>query len=273
MAPSLGDRRDAGRAKTERHLQHGRSYLLAYLAGANHLLRMMRRDDFAVLEPWLTPIRLNLRDVIDEVGCAVQRIIFPDSGVISVVAACEQTHLEIAMIGYEGMTGTAVVLGDDRSPHHAYVQAAGRGHAIPAEALSDLMDMRPSLRRHLLRYVQVLAVQTAQTALANGRGHIHSRLARRLLMANDRMGTELALTHEFLAMMLGVRRAGVTDAVHCLEGEGYIRARRGLILIRDRAGLERVANGFYGVPEACYRRLFGDQGQPLAAAARSAVHA
>jgi CRP-like cAMP-binding protein len=99
-------------------------------------------------------------------------------------------------------------------------------------------------------------VQTTQTALANARGNVEGRLARWLLMAHDRLdGDEVALTHEFLALMLGVRRAGVTTTLQKLESDGLVAAKRGLIVIEDRAGLIRLADRLYGVPEAEYRRL------------------
>jgi CRP-like cAMP-binding protein len=107
-----------------------------------------------------------------------------------------------------------------------------------------------------LRYVQVLAIQTAQTALANGRGKLEARLARWLLMAHDRAERDqFIITHQFLALMLGVRRPGVTTTVHSLEGRNLIKARRNSITITDREGLLKLAKSSYGVPEAEYKRL------------------
>ena len=101
-------------------------------------------------------------------------------------------------------------------------------------------------------------IQTAHTALANGQAKVEERLARWLLMAHDRAdGNELSLTHEFLALMLSVRRAGVTVALQLAESQGLISAKRGLIYVKDRAGLKKIANGLYGIPEAEYRRLTG----------------
>ncbi len=162
------------------------------------------------------------------------------------------------------MTGIAIVMGDDQSPNETFVQLAGAGHVISAEHLRSALDSSPSLRLTLLRYAHTFVVQTAQTALANGRAKIDERLARWLLMASDRIeGPDLALTHEFLSVMLGVRRPGVTDALHRLEGDRLIRAKRSSITIRDRAGLERVANGSYGVSERDYERLFGPFRKPV----------
>ena len=101
-------------------------------------------------------------------------------------------------------------------------------------------------------------VQTAQTAISNARAKLNERLARWILMADDRIdGSRLPLTHEFLSLMLGVRRAGVTEALHALESEGLIRASRGEIIVRSRKGIERRAGDSYGIPEAEFRRLIG----------------
>jgi CRP-like cAMP-binding protein len=109
-----------------------------------------------------------------------------------------------------------------------------------------------------LLYAYAFSVQTTCTALANGRSKIEERLARWILMARDRIDIdELALTHEFLSLMLGVRRSGVTVALHLLVRAGLIQAHRGIITILDRQGLEDISNGSYGVPEAEYQRLFG----------------
>jgi CRP-like cAMP-binding protein len=120
------------------------------------------------------------------------------------------------------------------------------------------MQETPSLRVSLLRFVQAFIVQTAHTAAANARAKVEERLARWLLMAHDRVdGDVLPLTHEFLSLMLGVRRPGGTVAFHLLEQKGLVSTKRALIAIDDRAGLEQLAHGFYGVPEAEHLRLTG----------------
>jgi len=120
------------------------------------------------------------------------------------------------------------------------------------------MEKSRSLRDCFLHFAQAFMLQTAHTATANGRATIDERLARWLLMGHDRVdGDELPLTHEFIALMLSVRRAGVTVAIQKLEKKGLIKTKRGLIVVADRKALERAANGYYGVPEAEYRRLTG----------------
>jgi CRP-like cAMP-binding protein len=112
------------------------------------------------------------------------------------------------------------------------------------------------MRSLFLKFVQVFMVQTAHTAIANARARLDQRLARWVLMAHDRIGTEtLELTHEFLSLMLGVRRAGVTEALQSLKRQKLIDTGRNKIVLRDRKGILRIAQGFYGVPEKEYRRL------------------
>ena len=118
------------------------------------------------------------------------------------------------------------------------------------------MNASATLQALLLKYAHVFAIQTAHTAISNARARLGERLARWLLMAHDRVKSDLLpLTHEFLALMLGVRRAGVTEALHLLEGKALIRPARGAITVLDRKGLERTAGTFYGVPETEFRRL------------------
>ena len=239
----------------------------------NHLLRLLDPADTAALRPLLHPFRMELHDVFETPDAPITRVCFPESGIVSVVAASDTEHrIEAGLIGYEGMTGTAVVMGDDRSPHECYVQVAGDGHWISAGDLRRLLETHEAIQRTLLLYVQTFAIQTAQTAVANGRARLDTRLARWLAMAQDRLHSpELPLTHEFLSLMLGVRRAGVTDALHQLEGDGVVRSRRGVVLVRDRGRLEALASTSYGVPEAAYRRMLGDPaGEGLGPEKRSA---
>jgi hypothetical protein len=155
------------------------------------------------------------------------------------------------------VTGLAVLLGAGQTPHESFMQAAGAGWRIAAADLRQAMNASESLRDRLLCYAYTLTVQMGYTALANARYKIDERLARWLLMGHDRApGDQVILTHEFLAMMLGTRRPGVTTALKQLERAGLIRSERGCITILDRAALEDTANGSYGGAEAEYARLF-----------------
>ena len=151
------------------------------------------------------------------------------------------------------MTGVAVVLASDRSPHETFVQNAGEGSRIPTADLRRAMQQSHTLRDSLLRLVHAFMIQAAYKA-SYGRSTTEERLARWLLMAHDRLDTsELTITHEFLSIMLNARRPSVTDALTLLEKRSQIR--RGNIAIVDRNGLIRATNG--GAPEAEFNCLFG----------------
>jgi CRP-like cAMP-binding protein len=186
----------------------------------------------------------------------ILHVYFPTSGLASIVGTTNPNHrIEVGMVGYEGMTGLAVVLGDDRSANETVVQSSGRALRIGSGPLRKAMGASSTLTTTLLRYSHVFLMQASQTAVANGRGRLNERLARWLLMWHDRLRTaELDVTHEFLSILLGVRRPGVTVALHELEGQGLISSTRNHVRILDRAGLRRASNGFYGIPEAEYDR-------------------
>lgn len=138
------------------------------------------------------------------------------------------------------------------------MQVGGEGYRITADALHDAIAASPSLHQTLLRFVETLITQASFTALSNATFTIEERLARWLLMTHDRLdGDELPLTHEFLSLMLGVRRPSVTSAIHVLEGAHLIRSRRGVFTVLDREGLIDFAGGTYGQAEAEYSQLIG----------------
>jgi CRP-like cAMP-binding protein len=148
------------------------------------------------------------------------------------------------------------LLGDRRSPHSTYMQAAGHGQRIGTVELHKAMQKSASLQASLLKFVHVFMVQTAHTAIANARTKLDERLARWILMAHDRLDDRsMPLTHEFLSLMLGVRRAGVTEALQDLTAQKLIQSARGSVVVLNRKGIERMAGAAYGTPEAEYRRL------------------
>jgi CRP-like cAMP-binding protein len=225
----------------------------------NLLLASLSSSDRGLLRAHLEPVTLAFRQVLEQPDKRVDTVYFPEAGFASVVAIqSDQTQVEVGLIGREGMTGLTIVLGNHRAPHSTYMQAAGRGQCIKTPALRKAMQASPSLRGVLLKYVQVFMVQTAHTAVSNARAKLEQRLARWILMAHDRLdGVSLPLTHEFLSLMLGVRRAGVTEALQALEGLKLIRSGRGQIVVLNRKGIERKAGDAYGAPEAEFRRLIG----------------
>jgi CRP-like cAMP-binding protein len=225
----------------------------------NRLLSQLSRDDLGLLAPHLKAVDLPLRKQLELHNKRIDSVYFVESGLASVVAnGVGDRSVEVGIIGRDGVTGLAVIMGADRSPHETFIQLAGSGQQMKADRLRDAMAESETLRRALLLYGHAYVVQTSRTALANARSKIEERLARWLLMAQDRMdGHALPLTHEFLSMMLGVRRPGVTIALQFLERRGLIRRVRGQISISDRGGLKKISNGAYGAPEAEFLRKRG----------------
>jgi len=224
----------------------------------NRVLASLATEDFNLLQQHLQPTGLKVRQCVELANREVDAVYFPYSGIISMIVRSNnrQHQSEVGLIGHEGMTGLPVVLGTERAYCSGCVQVEGDGVCLPAHSLRKLMQASGSLRLSLLHYVHAFVMQTIHTALANARGKVEQRLARWLLMAHDRLpGDDLRLTHEFLALMLGVRRAGVTIALHQLQSAGQITITRGAIVIVDRLGLEQSAGGFYGVPERELERL------------------
>ena len=209
----------------------------------NRLLAAIAPADRDRLASRLETIELDVRQILETPGEVISHVYFVESGLVSVVGTAPEGHrIEIGMVGCEGMSGVGIVLGDDRSP-----QSAGSAQRVSASALREAMSASTALANILLSYAHVFMIQSGQTALANGRGRLDERLARWLLMWDDRIRPQpLTVTHEFLALLLGVRRPGVTDTLNDLEGRGLIRSRRGQLLVLNREGLKLVANGFYG---------------------------
>ena len=234
----------------------------------NGLLAALSADDFALLQPCLERVELARRETLIEADTPIEHVYFLESGVGSIVSDFPDGAVEIGIFGYEGMSGTAVLLGTDQTPYRSFMQVDGRtALRIGVEDLRQAWRQSETLQILLLRYAQAFSVQSTQTAAANAKFDLPKRLARWLLMCHDRLeGDDIALTHEFMSMMLGVRRAGVTDGLHALEGVRAIRARRGVVTIINRASLEKLAGLCYGRAEAEYRRLIGPFGKPELAA-------
>ena len=223
----------------------------------NRLLAVLSPDDRELVRPNLEFVPLEVRQILERPGEPISHAHFVESGLVSMIGVNRANHrIEVGMVGYEGVTGLGVVLGAERSAHEALVQSSGAAWRISTPALRQVMASSPIFAETLLRYVHVFMVQANHTAIAAGRGKIHERLARGLLMWHDRVrDDELSVTHDFLALLLGVRRPGVTVALHELEGKGLIRSTRNMVRILDRGGLQRAARGYYGTPEAEYDHL------------------
>jgi len=228
-------------------------------APRNRLLAAMSPDDFARLQPHLVAAELPFREVLHAPGMPVTAIYFPETGYVSMIAYMEDGDgAEVGLIGNEGMVGLPVLLGADNDDIEAMVQSPGTALTIETQAFRRILDELPAFRTLLLRYALVHHGQVARTAACNGRHHTDQRLARWLLMAHDRSeGDEFPMTHEFLSMMLGVRRAGITVAAGQLQKAGYLRYERGRITVTDRAGLEAATCECYGIVRRSYERMLG----------------
>lgn len=233
--------------------------MIEQIAVRNRLLGYLSPADFKLLALALEPVELDRDYVLVTPNKPIEYVYFIEYGMVSVVAEkADGRSIEVGVYGRDGMGATTVLLGSDQTPHHQYMQIGGSGFRIKTEEFLKIVDQSATLRNMMLRFVHVFMTQTAQSALVNGSSIIEERLARWVLMCQDRLDSmEFPITHDFLSMMLGVRRSSVTDAIHLLEGDLLIKATRGNIRILDRERLERAAGASYGVPESEYRRLIG----------------
>jgi CRP-like cAMP-binding protein len=215
----------------------------------NRLLAALPTSELERLRPWLDPVSLPHKKVLITAGEPIAHAYFPEAGVGSLTARlADGTGVEVGMTGREGMVGIPIVLQTETCTTDCIVQVPGSGWRIRAAALREAMAQSPALTMLLLRYVQAFYSQVSQTSACNARHGLPERLARWLLMTHDRVdGDELPLTQEFLSIMLGVRRAGVTLAAHTLQEAGLLYYQRGLITILDRPALEAAACECYAI--------------------------
>ena len=225
----------------------------------NRLLECLPDEVLDLLRPDMAYVTLDRGVVLFEPNAAIEHVYFPEDVLISLVAASpEGRRAEASLVGHEGMTGLPIVFGDDRTTDRCVVQMAGGGYRMASNALRAALEHSPILSALMLRYAQAHMIQMSHNVLSNAVHGLVERLARWLLMCHDRIdGDELAVTHETLSIMLGVRRPGVTTTLHILEGHRLIRSQRRRIIIRDRRGLEEFAADAYGPAEREYRRLIG----------------
>jgi CRP-like cAMP-binding protein len=231
-------------------------------ATRNFLLSALPLEIRDELQPHLESMIFEKGKVLIEADRPFSHVHFLDRGIGSmVVTTPDSRRVEAGLFGRDGMSGISAVLGACQMSQTTLIQVAGDGHRLEVATLRRVMATSPALSDLLLRFVQVMITQTSFTALSNANQSVEERLARWLLMCHDRIdGDEIALTHEFLSIMLAVRRPSVTTALHMIEGNGFIKAKRGSITILDREALVEFADGTYGAPEAEYKRLIGDRG-------------
>ncbi|MDR5900266.1 Crp/Fnr family transcriptional regulator [Halomonas vilamensis] len=228
-----------------------------HVANANQLLAGLpsfEQDAFiAVCET----VELVFGEVLLQPTETINHVYFPIDSFISLISKLDSDdQIEVTMAGREGMLGISLVLGIDESPLLALVQGAGTAFRLNAVSFQALLLKCPVLHQRLKHYIYVVMCQLARSVACNHFHRIEARLARWLLMTQDRAGCDqLHLTHEFLAMMLGVRRAGITLAAISLQTRGLIRYQRGEITVLDRPGLIEAACGCYNQDCALYARI------------------
>jgi len=218
----------------------------------NQILQALPAEEMRRLRPHLTRIRLVNGTILHQAGDGIEQVYFVEQGFVSMVALADSTEssVEVGLIGREGLVGALVLLVPEATSYaQAMVQMPGAAYRIAKTTLLTSLEQLPVLRHLALQAFEGSLAQLTQTAACNSRHNVPERLARWLLMAQDRVeGDELQLTQEFLAMMLAVRRPGVTIAVGGLQAAGLVQHSRGRIIICDRPGLERTAC-------ACYDRV------------------
>jgi CRP-like cAMP-binding protein len=220
----------------------------------NHLIERLPPRDRTRLLDLCEPVELVLSQVLCEAGTPTRHAYFPIEGFISLVARVDDhPGLEVGMVGREGMVGVQLVLGITTMPLRALVQGPGASWRIDAAAFKSALARSPAMRHELDRYLYVLMAQTMASAGCLRFHLIGPRLARWLLMSQDRAhGDHFHVTHEFLSYMLGVRRVGVTVAAGELQRRGLISYHRGELTVLDRAGLEAAACSCYAADCAVY---------------------
>lgn len=225
--------------------------------GQNRLLSALSRDVQIRLLPRMEKISLSLKQILYDAGQSIGHVYFPLSGVVSLVITLKSGEtVEVATTGNEGLVGTPLLLGGERSGLKAVCQVTGQALKMRADAFRRSIEEHPDLQILVCRYAQALFDQIARTTACN---HVHSvqaRMCRWLLMTHDRVGAdEFHLTQEFLAQMLGVRRPSVTVAAGLLQKAGLIRYQRGRIRITNRFGLESGACECYETVRQEFDRL------------------
>jgi len=222
----------------------------------NHLLAALPDAEWRRWQPQIELVDLPLGHVLYESGATLNHVYFPITAIVSLLYVLENgASAEIAVVGNEGVVGVSLFMGGESTPSRAVVQSAGVGFRLRAQVLKDEFNRAPVLHL-LLRYTQALITQMAQTAVCNRHHSLDQQLCRWLLLSLDRLrGTELVMTQELIANMLGVRREGVTEGALKLQKAGLIRYSRGRITVLDRPALELRSCECYAVVKKEYDRL------------------
>jgi len=226
----------------------------------NRLLSLLSNSDYERLRPHLSQVVFDYKKSLYEASRPIKQVYFPIDGVASlVITTADGASAEVGTIGNEGFVGLPVCLGDDDAPSSVYVQVPGTALSMDARIFRGELDRSPTLNLIMLRYAHAFFNQVAQSAACAHLHRVEQRCCRWLLMTRDRMPTgNFLLTHEFLGMMLGVRRTTVTDVMGSLQKAGLIRYRRGHVSILDHEALQQRACECYDISKAEFDRLLGD---------------
>jgi len=227
---------------------------------ANRLLSLLTPQDYERLRPHLQSVALDYKEPLYRADAPIEFVWFIETGVGSLVNTMGNGDAaEVGTIGNEGIVGLPLLLGDHRAPTEVYVQVPGAGLRMNSALFSRELERSASMRTVMLRYAHAFFNQVAQSAACNQLHSLKQRCCRWLLMTHDRMQSdEFLLTQEFLAMMLGVQRTGVTAAASALQRSGLIRYARGGVTIIERTGLEQESCECYGISKMEFDRLLGD---------------
>jgi CRP-like cAMP-binding protein len=226
---------------------------------SNRLLSALPEADYNRLAPHFETIYLEMKHVAFEANQPIEYAYFPLTGIASMLTVMKSGKaVEVATIGNEGMVGLPLFLGVNVTPSRAFTQVPGESIRIPADAFQREVRRQGGLAKMLQLYTQALIVQISQGMACNGIHSIHQRTARWLLMSHDRVAAQkFPLLQEFVAAMLGVRRAGVSEVASKLQSAGLIRYSRGVMEIVDRRGLEAVSCECYELIQREFDRLLG----------------
>lgn len=216
---------------------------------ANRVLLGLPEAEYQTLRPLLTPVRLPHHASLHEPGEKIEFVYFPNSGLVSLVVAMKEGKtVEVGVVGNEGLVGTAATVGLNRSPHRAVVQIAGEGLRIRIDALLKVLPIAPQLQFMISRHAVLQGMQAAQSAACNRLHGIEQRLARWLLIMQDRIDAGLLrITHDFLATMLGTDRPSVSLAAASLQRKETIKYTPGAVRVLNRKKLEECACECYGL--------------------------
>lgn len=228
-------------------------------AKSNRILATLPREALERVVRDLEVRPLRMKDLLQARGVALAHVVFPIDGVASMVSMGDSGgSVEVATIGCEGMVGLPLFLGGESAAGEIFIQVPGEGMFMSAANFERHVDRERTLVRTLLLYTQALLTQVAQCSACNSEHPVAARCARWLLQTHDRVkGDEFPLTHEFLGLMLGVRRATVTETAQRLNESGLISYRRGVVTVLSRSGLEKAACECYRVVSREYGRLMG----------------